>query len=173
MDFESIFIPVSTPTRRSIHVSRRSGNEATELPLVFLHGLGSATSFWMPVILSETWHPALSERTMICIDHDGHGLTPWSGRTVAGMQTYVDDVKVVLTSLGIGRFILIAHSMSSVSKVFERDDGMLKAGWGNELTDWECRLSQLIAAMYAVQNPQKVAKLGEPKCHKHLFCEKL
>lgn len=126
MDFESIFIPVSTPTERSIHVSRRSGNEATELPLVFLHGLGSATSFWMPVILSEAWYPALSERTMICIDHDGHGLTPWSGRTVAGMQSYVDDVKVVLTSLGIGRFILIAHSMSSVSKVFERD------GWDAE-----------------------------------------
>lgn len=80
----------------------------------------------MPVILSETWHPALSERTMICIDHDGHGLTPWSGRTVAGMQTYVDDVKVVLTSLGIGRFILIAHSMSGVSKVFERH------GWDAE-----------------------------------------
>lgn len=40
---------------------------------------------------------------------------------------------------------------------------MLKAGWGNELIDWECRLSQLIATMYAVQNPQSVAKLGEPK----------
>lgn len=63
---------------------------------------------------TEVGQRLLERTTVICVDHDGHGLTDWS-RAERGMQGYVDDIAVVLKRLEVPRCTVIGHSMSGVS----------------------------------------------------------
>lgn len=63
-----------------------------------------------------TASPELAKRDIYCYDMDGHGLSPFSGRTDGGIAAYVDDLKSVLEALGLPKAVLVAHSMNAVSR---------------------------------------------------------
>lgn len=86
----------------SIHVSDRG---AGELPLVFLHYWGGSSRTWDKVVA------ALPDRyRTIATDHRGWGQSdaPASGYA---LKDLADDAQGVIAALGLGRYILVGHSM--------------------------------------------------------------
>lgn len=81
------------------------GGPATEMPLLLLHGLASASRIWDLVA------PLLAEhRHVVALDQRGHGLSekPDSGYDFA---TIVTDDLAAATALGLGeRFAVAGHS---------------------------------------------------------------
>ena len=62
-----------------------------------------------------TASPELAKRDIYVYDMDGHGLSPFSGRSDGGIAAYVADLKSVLEALGLQKVVLVAHSMNAVS----------------------------------------------------------
>lgn len=58
--------------------------------------------------------PELAKRDIYVYDQDGHGLSPFSGRS-DGIAAYVADLKSVIGALGLQKAVLVAHSMNAVS----------------------------------------------------------
>lgn len=58
--------------------------------------------------------PELAKRDVYCYDMDGHGLSPFSGRS-DGIPAYIADLKSVVEQLGLQKVVLVAHSMNAVS----------------------------------------------------------
>lgn len=90
--------------------------DATPLPsptsatVVFLHGLGSSTTFYEASLALSGL--AATHQT-IRYDFDGHGLSPVSGEAVS-IDSLVEDLREVLDALGVERAGIIAHSMSGL-----------------------------------------------------------
>ena len=101
-------------------------------PILFLHGLGSSSSYFLPLIslldLEESSHP------LHLLDLEGHGLSPTSAASVISIPSYAADIKALLTRSadisGAGAIIIIAQGMGGV-----------------------------IARSLAAQNPELVSKL--------------
>ena len=75
------------------------------LPLVFLHGYLESKAIWREFIPGFTGH-----YQVFTIDLPGHGLTPPAG-DVSTMELMARAVLAVLDHHGIGRAVVVGHSM--------------------------------------------------------------
>lgn len=83
-----------------------SGDPAAPV-LVLLHGLGEGSASWDEVA------PRFAERfRVVALDLRGHGASGW--RTTYSSELMRDDVVGVLDALGLGRVVLVGHSMGGV-----------------------------------------------------------
>jgi pimeloyl-ACP methyl ester carboxylesterase len=76
------------------------------IPVVFLHGMGSSSSVWKPIV-KEIKH----NRKCVLFDFPGHGDTPfneWDPLTPEDMATIIING---IDSLGIDKFHLVGHSL--------------------------------------------------------------
>lgn len=76
------------------------------IPVVFLHGMGSSSSVWKPIV-NEIKH----DRKCILFDFPGHGDTPfneWDPLTPEDMASIIING---IDSLNIDRFHLVGHSL--------------------------------------------------------------
>ncbi|GAA5873973.1 hypothetical protein JCM16303_002648 [Sporobolomyces ruberrimus] len=96
-----------------VEITRSDASDATAI--VFMHGLGSTTTFW-EATLADT---RLSERyTLIRYDFDGHGLSPFSfasGSSSLSLEDLVEDLKGVLDYAKVDKAEgIVGHSMSGL-----------------------------------------------------------
>ena len=76
--------------------------------LVFIHGLGSASSPWFPRILS---HPLLGARRAVLVDLLGFGFSDRPSKFRYSMEDHADTVTSLLEHLNLERCAVIGHSM--------------------------------------------------------------
>ncbi len=76
--------------------------------VLFLHGLGGTTTFF------EAQARALAAtHRVVRLDLPGHGRSPLAG--VPTIESFAEDAKAVLDSVGAARAIVVAHSMSTIA----------------------------------------------------------
>lgn len=80
--------------------------------ILFMHGLGSSTSFYYPALQSAQ----LSSYRLISFNMDGHGLSPVSSNSsMLTIEALANDVNGLLDVMGIvGAVDIVAHSMSGL-----------------------------------------------------------
>lgn len=122
--------------------------------LVFLHGLGSSTTFWSASLeLSQL----AKTRRLVKVDLDGHGLSPVSSPTSGkggklGIDDLVQDLRQLLDALGIDRAAgLCGHSMSGV-RVYLSGPSYCYCFCADTRP-------QLVCATFASLYPERVSKL--------------
>ncbi len=81
------------------------GNEPA---LVFIHGLGSASSSWFPRILR---HSLLATRRAVLVDLLGFGFSDRPSKFRYSMEDHADTVASLLDHLNLKRCAVIGHSM--------------------------------------------------------------
>jgi pimeloyl-ACP methyl ester carboxylesterase len=79
-----------------------------EPALVFIHGLGSASSSWFPSILR---HPLLGTKRAILVDLLGFGFSDRPSKFRYSMEDHADTVALLLDHLNLKRCTVIGHSM--------------------------------------------------------------
>lgn len=80
--------------------------DATELPVVLLHGLTSRAEHWEPVACRlAAW------RRVIAWDARGHGESQWAEDANYTVEAHFADVASALEALGIERCALVGYSM--------------------------------------------------------------
>lgn len=82
----------------------------SEVPLVYLHGLGSSRLDFAPAAAA----PALAGLRLIAVDLPGSGDSPLPGLLAPGITDLVPVVEQVLAAIGGGRVDLIGHSMGGL-----------------------------------------------------------
>lgn len=81
----------------------------SEIPIVFLHGMGGTGQIWRPIT-------AMLEDHFICLapDQRGHGLSrpvPLNEQNQFHALDYAKDVQKLLSDLKMDRYFLVGHSM--------------------------------------------------------------
>jgi pimeloyl-ACP methyl ester carboxylesterase len=82
------------------------------IPVVFLHSFGGSTEHWENQLeyLRKT-------RRAVAFDFRGHGKSDLPMDSEYSAQAIAEDLKSVIDSLGIDRFILVGHSMGGSSAI--------------------------------------------------------
>lgn len=104
------------------------------VPLLLLHGFGNDAHIW------EDFAPAVAPyyRTL-ALDHRGHGDSAWDPERRYDHDTMVADVECATEALGIGRLVLVGHSLGGrIATLFagrhpERMAGLVLVDIGPEL----------------------------------------
>ena len=104
------------------------------VPLLLLHGFGNDAHIW------DDFAPEIAPyyRTL-ALDHRGHGDSAWDPERRYDHDTMVDDVERVTAALGIGRLVVIGHSLGGrIATLFagrhpERMAGLVLVDIGPEL----------------------------------------
>jgi pimeloyl-ACP methyl ester carboxylesterase len=104
------------------------------VPLLLLHGFGNEAHIW------DDFAPAVAPfyRTL-ALDHRGHGDSAWDPQGRYDHETLVRDVECATSALGIGRLVLVAHSLGGrIATLFagrhpERMAGLVLVDVGPEL----------------------------------------
>ena len=81
------------------------GPEGSQV-LVLIHGMGSASSAWKPIIPE-----LIKAMTVVTLDLPGHGKTPMSISQAMDPRSLGDAVCETMTSLGIEKFHLCGNSL--------------------------------------------------------------
>src|SRR5215510_12678777 len=83
-------------------------------PLVLVHGFGNEAHIW------DDFAPVVAPHyRTIALDHRGHGESDWDPDGRYEVDALVDDVEAVTAALGIGRMVLVGHSLGGrVSTLF-------------------------------------------------------
>ncbi len=76
--------------------------------LVMLHGLGSSSSSWYP---RASHHPRLRDHRSILVDLLGYGYSDRPQSYDYSMESQAGNVALLLDHLGLGRCVVIGHSM--------------------------------------------------------------
>ena len=75
-------------------------------PLLLIHGLGSASSAWKPII------PLLQDSfTVVTIDLPGHGATPLTAGQAMDPNSFANYALDEMTELGFDKFHLVGNSL--------------------------------------------------------------
>jgi pimeloyl-ACP methyl ester carboxylesterase len=99
------------------------------IPVVFLHSFGGSTEHWE----NQLEHLRKTRRA-VAFDFRGHGKSDLPMDSEYSAQAIAEDLKSVIDSLGIDRFILVGHSMGGSSAISyaaiepERVAGLLLVG---------------------------------------------
>lgn len=79
-----------------------------EPPIVYLHGLGCASTVDYPVVATR---PPLARHRALLVDFFGHGYSDAPESFGYTLEDHADSVARLVGALGIGRFVLFGHSM--------------------------------------------------------------
>jgi pimeloyl-ACP methyl ester carboxylesterase len=82
------------------------------LPVVFLHSFGGTTEHW-----EKQLEHIRKERRAIAFDFRGHGKSDLPMDSKYTTQTLAEDLKSVVDSLGVDRFILVGHSLGGAAAI--------------------------------------------------------
>lgn len=82
------------------------------LPVLFLHSFGGSSTNW-----KEQLNELRKTRRVIAMDFRGHGKSDIPADNDYSTQTLANDVAVVADSLGLGKFVLIGHSMGGSAAI--------------------------------------------------------
>jgi pimeloyl-ACP methyl ester carboxylesterase len=125
---------------------------ASGLPLVLIHGAGGTHRQWPEAVRS------LAGRRVIALDLPGHGASPGPGRRA--IAAYAADVLAVLDALGIGRAVLVGHSMGgAIALTLALEAPARVAGLGLVGTGARLRVAQAI--LEATADPARYAAAAE------------
>ena len=76
------------------------------VPMLLLHGFGNEAHIW------DDFAPLVAPHyRTLALDHRGHGRSGWDPDGHYDLDGFVDDVEAVTDALGIGRLVLVAHSL--------------------------------------------------------------
>ena len=79
---------------------------AEGVPLLLLHGFGNEAHIW------DDFAPEVAPHyRTLALDHRGHGDSAWDPLRPYDHNAMVDDVERVAEALGLGRLVLIGHSL--------------------------------------------------------------
>jgi len=126
---------------KDLRVKGSTGNElhllewsSEGVPMLLLHGFGNEAHIW------DDFAPIVAPHyRTVALDHRGHGLSEWDRDGRYDIDTLVDDVETVTAALGIGRMVIVAHSLGGrVATVFagrhpERIAGLVLVDIGPEV----------------------------------------
>jgi pimeloyl-ACP methyl ester carboxylesterase len=79
-------------------------------PLVLLHGLRGFSGTWRVLAraLSQDWR-------LIALDQRGRGESDWDAAANYYTDAYLADLEALIAQLGLGRFVLLGHSMGGTT----------------------------------------------------------
>jgi pimeloyl-ACP methyl ester carboxylesterase len=105
---------IKTPGGINIAISRRGSGPIT---CIFFHGLAEGGYIW-----DDVRDAIGAPFSTITIDLRGHGDSDWAKPGEYNLQHYVSDIEFALTSLNIGDYILIGHSLggSIITQAWDR-----------------------------------------------------
>jgi pimeloyl-ACP methyl ester carboxylesterase len=107
----------------SIYYSESRGGDASQTPVLLIHGTGADHRSW-PVVLRR-----LSGRRILAIDLPGHGHS--TGRPRQSVAAYAQDLAAFLETLGIFRVVLVGHdlgAMVALQTAYEHPDRVAGLG---------------------------------------------
>lgn len=116
--FKSSYIqhPLSPSSR--IHLVTCTPLTSTDkTPVLLIHGLGSASSFWLPALSTDVGRQLTAERQVYAIDAYGHGISDFVQEEDSldrAAETVVGVIEGLVKGKG-GKVVLVGHSMSGVS----------------------------------------------------------
>lgn len=109
--FTSNFLTIPATGRRVFYLrSTPSGNKAAT-PLVAVHGLGSASTYWLPALEASG---QCERRDVFAYDFGGHGLSDLHRLDHLTLDDLVQELRDVLSVLHLDRVILLVHSMNGM-----------------------------------------------------------
>ena len=84
------------------------------VPMLLLHGFGNEAHIW------DDFAPIVAPHyRTLALDHRGHGQSEWDREGRYDIDSLADDVEAVTAALGIGRMVLVAHSLGGrVATIF-------------------------------------------------------
>lgn len=122
--FKSIFLPHPLSPSSRVHVLESDSSDIADQnknknkPIVFCHGLGSASSYWLPLLWTSDGTAILKDRKVFALDLYGHGISDFV-REEDGLDKAAESVGMIIEELlkktGHGRVVLCGHSLSGVS----------------------------------------------------------
>ena len=92
-----------------LHVVDTGGASGPDEPVVFVHGFAASSRLWE----HQLAHVRGQGRRAVALDLRGHGQStaPTDGNYAIGVMA--DDSAAVVDTLGLRRFVLVAHSMGA------------------------------------------------------------
>ncbi|KAF7539265.1 hypothetical protein G7054_g2265 [Neopestalotiopsis clavispora] len=107
-------MPYITLREKSLYyrlVSPEQGNTSTGTTLLFVHGLGSSSSFYATIIPSLV----AAGHTCVAFDTHGSGNSKYNGQ-YGGIPGIVEDAKELIKQLSLdsSRLIAVGHSMGAI-----------------------------------------------------------
>jgi len=89
-----------------LHSQVHESSSPDAAPLLLIHGLGSATSAWKPILneLKKTF-------TVVTVDLPGHGATPMAHSQRMDPQSLAEAVIATMHELGFQRFHVVGNSL--------------------------------------------------------------
>ena len=97
-------------TRDGLILRVREWGDPAARPMVLLHGLRGFSGTWrgLAEALEDGWR-------LIALDQRGRGDSDWDPNRNYYTHAYLADLKDMLAALGIGRFVLLGHSMGGTT----------------------------------------------------------
>ena len=98
---------VDLPAARLHMVDRGDPGDSGALPLILIHGLGGQLRHFSYRLIDEL----VRTHRVIAYDRPGSGYSTWKPGRAGTLSEQVDLVGALATSLGLGKFILVGHSL--------------------------------------------------------------
>lgn len=82
--------------------------------ILFMHGLGSSTCYYFPILCLMEEQETLKNFRIITYDFDGHGRSPVSssssnGKNQLTIEDLAEDVRLLLDSIGVNESVGIGE----------------------------------------------------------------
>lgn len=102
---------MTLPSGQKLHIED-NGFKATNDPLIFIHGLGGASTSFFPLLKAS----GLDEsRRVIMVDWEGHGLSPLTGSEELTIEALARSYLDVMDMLNLEKAVVVGHSLGGVS----------------------------------------------------------
>ncbi|KAJ9102866.1 hypothetical protein QFC19_004594 [Naganishia cerealis] len=152
----SAYIPHPLSPEHRIHLITCAPSSPAADPVLLVHGLGSAASFWLPALATPAGRLLTSHRTVYAIDAYGHGVSDFvaaEDSLDAAAETVRGVIEWLLKDKPGGKVVLGGHSMSGVSTVSRV---MPVCGDANLAIP---ETQQLVTSLVAARHPDLISKL--------------
>jgi pimeloyl-ACP methyl ester carboxylesterase len=127
-------VSVGVPVRDDLSVHALDWPQGG-VPCVLVHGLGDHAHVWAHVAVDVA-----RRRRVIALDLRGHGDSDWDSRGEYDIPALVDDVATATRRLGVGRMVVIGHSLGGEIAMRlavlcpERVVALVLVDWGPEFS---------------------------------------
>ncbi|KAJ9092540.1 hypothetical protein QFC21_006771 [Naganishia friedmannii] len=140
--------PPPPPSTSITTTSTTTTTTTTANPVLLIHGLGSAASFWLPSLSTVAGQHLCAQRQVYAIDAYGHGVSDFVGNEENSLDRAAETVKGVIEYLvggagagagagaagNNGKVVLVGHSMSGMDACVLALLGFLKKRKTKRLT---------------------------------------